>query len=729
MIYFVSKQQQLFDEYKNITVEESLKIIESWSCVQFDTETSGRNPHICTLLTAQFGNKDKDTQIVVDCTTIDFLKYKNILESKLIIGHNLKFDCQFCYKYGIVPKHVWDTMIIEQLLHLGYSSATIKYSLQAVAERRLNIYIDKSVRGEIIWRGIDQEVIRYAANDVVYLEDIKELQEKDCIDSNCLAGTKLENAFVPVIAYLEWCGIKIDSNKWSNIINKNIKKRDSAEQKLNEWIINYFDTHPWDNSYKEETFILDPNNKLQLSKWDKILKQSTIRDLKQETNKDGIITCTYKVRSENPFIRKNIVGDLFEGYSNKPTVLINWSSSTQVIPFLKLLGFQVTTEDKITGKNKESAVEKIIKKQKGIADDFLHLYYAEYQSATKICSTYGNQYIDAINPITGRIHTTFRQLGASSGRMACGNSKDNDIDLAKYKKISPSRCKYVQLQNLPADEEVRASFVSDIGNLLVSCDYAALESRLGADIYNEPSMIKEYLEGSGDIHSLTAKHCFVKELKDVPVQEIKEKFPELRKKAKPVEFSQQFGGSAKAIQNSLGCTMEEAKEIAENYNRGFAGIATFKEKGAKFVKEHGYIVICKKTGHKIYWEDWKKWKSIEDTPYEIRSLEYSKDELREHNMAGSKWSRMALNSPTQGTGIIILKFAMIKFFNWIVSNNLFNKVLICDLVHDEAVVEFPEEMKDIVPDKLKGCMEYSSSIFCDKLPIPAVPEVGTYWIH
>lgn len=264
---------------------------------------------------------------------------------------------------------------------------------------------------------------------------------------------------------------------------------------------------------------------------------------------------------------------------------------------------------------------------------------------------------------------------------------------------------------------------------MTSCDYSALESRLGADIYNEPSMIKEYLEGSGDIHSLTAKHCFPKELEDIEVKDIKDLRPDLRKKAKPVEFSQQFGGSAKAIQNSLGCSLQEAKEIAENYNQGFAGIAKFKEKGANFVKTHGYIVICKKTGHKIYWEDWEKWREMEDIPYELRIREYTEEELKEHSMAGSKWGRMVLNSPTQGSGIIILKFAMIKFFKWIIENDLFEVVRLCNLIHDEALIEFPENMKDIVPNKLQECMENASSIFCEKLPIPAVPETGDHWIH
>ena len=222
MIYLVSNQKQLFtnEDYQELSPEESLKMILSWERVQFDTETTGKDPHICILLTAQFGNKKANVQIVVDTTTVDFRIYKEVFETKLIIGHNLKFDCQFCYKYKIIPKNVWDTMIVEQLLYLGYDSAHFKFNLQAVAERRLHTFIDKSTRGEIIWRGLDTKVIKYAAGDVMLLEDIMEQQIEDCTNKKCMNGAKLENAFVPVIAYLEWCGIMLDVPKWKQKMAK-----------------------------------------------------------------------------------------------------------------------------------------------------------------------------------------------------------------------------------------------------------------------------------------------------------------------------------------------------------------------------------------------------------------------------------------------------------------------------------------------------------------------------
>lgn len=265
-----------------------------------------------------------------------------------------------------------------------------------------------------------------------------------------------------------------------------------------------------------------------------------------------------------------------------------------------------------------------------------------------------------------------------------------------------------------------------------------LESRLGADIYNEPTMIEEYLHGSGDIHSLTAKHCFPKELKDIEVKDIKAKFPELRKKAKPVEFSQQFGGTDYAIQNAMSCSLEEAHEIGENYRQGFKGIARFKDKGSKFVRSHGYVVMCQITGHKMYWWDWNKWRREQQSYTQEFWDEYRQyhkgtgdeiaQEVSKHFRAASKWDRMALNAPTQGSGIIILKTAMVNFFHWIIQNNLFGIIKIVDLVHDEACIEYPENHPEVAV-KLKEFMEASSAFYCKKLPIPAEAEVSDHWVH
>ena len=97
MIYLVTSQQSLFTDplYVHISVEESLNMMENWKSVQFDTETNGRDAHVNDILMAQFGDYFGKIQIVVDCSTISILNYKEVLENKLVVGQNLKFDLQY----------------------------------------------------------------------------------------------------------------------------------------------------------------------------------------------------------------------------------------------------------------------------------------------------------------------------------------------------------------------------------------------------------------------------------------------------------------------------------------------------------------------------------------------------------------------------------------------------------------------------------------------------------
>lgn len=131
----------------------------------------------------------------------------------------------------------------------------------------------------------------------------------------------------------------------------------------------------------------------------------------------------------------------------------------------------------------------------------------------------------------------------------------------------------------------------------------------------------------------------------------------------------------------------------------------------------------------MYWYDWEHWCVVEKDIRAGLANKYSSHELEDHEKISSEWERLALNAPTQGTGSIIIKYAATKFFNWIVDNNLFGTVLLCNMVHDEIIIEYPKEYNSSISDKLKECMESSASKFCKKLPIPAEPALGDHWIH
>lgn len=491
MIYLVTAKQELFtsDLYKIISVEDSLSIMKEWKMIQCDTETTGTFARIDKLLCAQFGNLDKTIQIVVDCSTIDIKNYKQIMESKYLLFQNGKFDLQFFYNYSIIPRKIYDTMIVEQLLHLGYPSGSISYSLKEIAWRRLGINLDKTIRGQIIWRGLDTEVIKYAANDVVYLHDIMKSQIEDCKKQGCIVGAKLECDFVPVISYLEWCGIKLDADKWKAKMKKDRENLEEAIKDLNDFVVRT-----------------------------PVLKQFTYVDRQ---------------------------GDLWGGFDLTPKVTINWSSSQQVVKVAKLLGFNTTVQDKKTGEDKDSVLEKALAIQKGINDEFLRLYlghgdpgdddyYAGYTGSAKVVTSFGQGHLNTICPVDGRSHTIYKQLGAASGRMSCGSNQPNET-LAKANKVKPSECKYPNYQQLPHDAETRACFVAEKGNLMIDCDWSAAEARLAGDIYNDQA-IKDIFLNNIDSHSMYAKIFFKEELKDVDVRDVKKQRPDLRQKAKGPEF-------------------------------------------------------------------------------------------------------------------------------------------------------------------------------------------------
>lgn len=686
MIVLVTNQKELFqhEAYTLMTVEDSLKEMQSWNIIQLDTETTGRDPHLCDFLCVQFGNDKADKRIVVDTTTVDIKRYKDILESKLCVLQNAKFDLQFFFNYGIIIRKVYDTMIVEQLLYLGWPAGQVSYALNAIAERRLNINIDKTVRGEIIWRGLDATVINYAAGDVTYLEKIMHSQVEDLKMLGMLNAAKLECDFVPSLAYMEWCGILLDRNKWQEkMVNDQIALR-KAKEKLDDFVTS-------DERY-------------------------------------------------NRYTRVDMQGDLFSGYNTSPQCTINWDSPSQVTSFFKFLGFDTAVKDKKTGEDKDSVLEKVLRGQKGINDEFLKIYF-DYKEHAKVCSTYGQGHLNMINPKTGRIHTVFKQLGAASGRLSCG-SKQPNTDLAKANNVPAKECTYCNLQQLPADEPTRSSFVAPEGYKFVSADFSAEESRLGADIYQDKEFLREFTEGSKDTHNMFAWIVYNDECRKLGCQdatEVKAKAPQWRKKVKGFEFGYMFGAAAPTLAATAGCTVEEAQAVVDKLDKAFAGMTAFAKKGAAFVRNNGYIIINPQTGHRLNWWDWQQWKEDQERYNQPGFWEDYKAnhkdtgdavalEVRHHFQAASKYDRLARNVVTQGTGAIILKSAMTTLFNWIVDNGYFNVVHICVAVHDEINCDYPESLEDF-PKILETTMENAAAKYCKSLPIPAEASVDDHWVH
>lgn len=360
MIYLVTANKELFeaDKYKIVGVDESLSLLSSLDIVGIDTETSGLDPYTDTLLSVQLGNFDN--QIVIDCTTIDILKYKDFLESdRLFIGWNLKFDLKWLFKYRIILKKVFDGFLAEKLMWLGYPAGIHSMSLKTAGETYLGVELDKSVRGKIIWNGLRSiDTILYAANDVKYLEPIMNEQCKELAKKDLLKAVDYENRFVLPLAYCEYCGVKLDANRWKVKMQKDKDRELKAKELCNKWLI------------------------------------------------DNI--------PDSPYITIDRQGSLFDGFNLEPQITLNWNSAKQLIPIFKKYGVNVEVEDKDKGGTKDSIDAKTLKPQKDKCS--LIPLYLEYKEAVKVTSTYGENFLEQINPVSGRIHTNINQLGTDTGK-------------------------------------------------------------------------------------------------------------------------------------------------------------------------------------------------------------------------------------------------------------------------------------------------------------------------
>lgn len=677
MIYLVTNNSSLVSNntYKVIGVEESLELLSPLKYVGLDTETSGLDPWTKDLKLVQFGNFNN--QIVIDCSTIDILNYKEYLESdRVFIGWNLKFDLKFLFKYKIVPKNVYDGYLAEKLLWLGYPAGMHSLSLKSAGIHYLNIELDKSVRGKIIYAGLADDVIKYAADDVKYLQQIIEKQKEELKEKGLLTAIEYENKFVLPLSYCEFCGIKLDIEKWKIKMQKDQERLNTAESKLNSWIVEN-----------------DPTN---------------------------------------PNIYVDRQGSLFDGFDLTPKVDINWNSAKQVSQLLKRYGINVEIIDKSSGETKESVDAKCLKPQADKCS--LIPIYLDYKEAVKVVSTYGENFIEQINPVSLRIHTNYTQLGADTTRITSGG-KDKE-----------HRVEYVNLLNLPSDAETRACFVAEEGNKFISIDYVGQETYLMASIANDKAIIKELTEGSGDIHSLTAYMSYMQIPRDTPIKDIKKLYHDLRQEAKGIEFAINYGGTAETIHNNKGIPIEEATTIYNNYMSGFKGLKKYQDFRRKDWFDKGYILLSPLTGHKAFIYDYeellkdKKWMAELDWDY-YREMKKTSPEcdtvqrVRHFFKRKAASEKQSINYTIQAAGSMCLRVSLINFFEYLRRNNLLFKVLIAVTPYDEADIEAPEEIAEDIAKALYNCMVKAGAYFCDKCKLDAevsrLPngELPNYWIH
>ena len=292
----------------------------------------------------------------------------------------------------------------------------------------------------------------------------------------------------------------------------------------------------------------------------------------------------------------------------------------------------------------------------------------EYRGLKKLLSTYVEALPLLVDKKTGRIHTSFNQAVAATGRLSSNNPN---------------------LQNIPVKDargrEIRKAFVPAKGHIFLSADYSQIELRLMAHLSKDKSMIADFLSGN-DIHAATAAKIFGVEINDVT--------REMRSKAKTANFGIIYGISSFGLSERLTIGRKEAKELIDGYFNSYPGVKVYMDESINKARDVGYVTTM--FGRRRY----------------LRDI-HSRNQVVRGNA-----ERNAINAPIQGSAADIIKIAMVRINDRMKSEKLLSKMIL--QVHDELIFEV--EMSELEKLREMVLFEMSNAV---KLDIPLKVDWGT----
>ncbi|MFN8646275.1 MAG: DNA polymerase I [Gemmatimonadales bacterium] len=298
----------------------------------------------------------------------------------------------------------------------------------------------------------------------------------------------------------------------------------------------------------------------------------------------------------------------------------------------------------------------------------------EYREVQKLKSTYVDVLPTRVNRSTGRIHTSFNQTGAATGRLS--SSEPN-------------------LQNIPVrsprGEEIRKGFVPKAGCRFVVADYSQIELRLMAHLSEDPAFIEAFRSG-GDIHRQTAAVIFGVPLPDVT--------SEMRARAKTINFGTIYGQGPFALSRQLGITQEEARTFIQQYFERFAGVRAYLDLQVRLAREHGYVETL--FGRRRYIPE------INEKNFNLRAFA----------------ERTAQNTPLQGSAADLIKVAMVRIHAALAESRLPARLLL--QVHDELVLEAETAAVEQAVALVRRHMEGAAEL---KVPLVVEVGVGDNWLE
>ena len=296
----------------------------------------------------------------------------------------------------------------------------------------------------------------------------------------------------------------------------------------------------------------------------------------------------------------------------------------------------------------------------------------EYRGLAKLRSTYTDKLPEMVNPDTGRVHTSYHQSGAATGRLSSSDPN---------------------LQNIPIRTDdgrrIRRAFVAPPGRKILACDYSQIELRIMAHLSEDPGLVRAFEQGV-DVHRATAAEVFGRALDEVT--------PNERRAAKAINFGLMYGMSAFGLARNLGIDRGQAQDYVALYFSRYPGVRDFMERMRQQARDQGYVETLE--GRRLYLND----------------IHARNQGLR----AGAE--RAAINAPMQGTAADIIKRAMVSVDAWLAGHA--QRALMLMQVHDELVFEADADFVETLVSEVKSRMEGAADL---SVPLLVDTGVGENW--
>ena len=632
--------------------------------IAIDTETTGLEARKQEIFCTQIGTGENNYIIHMYDDNYTFQDLVPYIDGKILVGHNILFDLGFFYKYDFWPKEVRDTMLASKILYNG--DPRERHDFGSVMYRELNTKYDKTEQKNIHIVKLSQaSTIEYSFNDVDRLLELEDTLNTLCVKNGQIATYDLHCRYVKALAYMEQCGLPISSRAWKIKMEVDILNSINSKKEIEEYIHDH---------------------------------------LPQFADKQ------------------------YDMFDEKKRITLSISSPAQMIKVFKAFGIPVLDKD-----GKESINENVINKSK---HEFVAIWLA-YQESTHRVSTFGDSIYRRIED--ERIYTNFNPM----------------VDTAR---ISTRRGE-INFLNFPADHETRGCFKANPGNKMIVCDYAGQETVIAADLSGDAAMTASVVEGA-DLHCLLAKVLFP-ELEGLDDNTIKKEHKDKRDASKAPRFAMSYGGNAYTIHMNEGIPLKRAQEIEDGFKNLHAGLYSWGDRVFNVAIKRGYIesvdgwrlrlpffdefTELKAKVDAITREEWTKYKigkldykkqqeqKEKGVKYELQfpaSVELYKEKKKfvsKYFKLRSEYLRLCLNNPVQTEGSHQLKRSTCNLFEWIIKNNLQWIVKICNAIHDELVVEAPEELAELARVAVQESMLEGGNHYLKNLTIKADANIGNSW--